>query len=349
METAVFFYTARRGRGRVHYMAVGKRLGSCLEAAGKLKIENGKLKVGNGRIRADMGKAKTRYREIRRVCGDYMYVYVFPVFFAGEYMTAGGKRRKKYRPSSEVQQGLNDRHSARRFRELVHTNFCSEDYCLHLSYEDGWLAEDDETAEKDLDAMIRRLKRLYAKHGAEFKYMAVTARGESRGRYHHHLIISGGVDRDLVCAKWAYGFANCDRLQFNETGVADLSAYIVERQNRVSVRRWKASKNLCQPVEKPVRDHVYNRRLANEMAEAPFASPRLSELYPGYVLAEYPERVDNCVNGGVYLAMTFFKEDADFMQRRRGTGKYKKSGGRAARGRKLSEFEKARGKLKIEN
>ena len=294
-----------------------------------------------------MKNAKVRYRELRRVCGDYMYVYVFPVF---PVKCMGGERRVRYQPTSEVQALLNDRHSERRFRELAHTNFSGEDYCFHISYDDGWLAEDDETAERDLDALIRRLKRLYKKLGVPFKYMAVTARGSEKGRYHHHLIISGGVDRDLIQYKWQYGFANCDRLQFNETGVADLTEYIVLKQNRVGVRRWKASRNLSEPVDRPTRDHIYTRKSALQTAEQPFGSDRLIRLYPGYILAEYPQKTENPVNGGVYLTMSFYAEDADFMQRRFGRGKYKKpqqrgaviSGGNNRRKYKPSEFEKHR-------
>lgn len=286
--------------------------------------------------------AAVRYREVRKVCGDYMYTYVYPVFPAGTYITSGGRRRQRYKPTSEMQQALNDKHSVRRFKELVHANFTSEDYCLHLTYEDGWLADSDEVAERDLDAMIRRLKRVYAKAGVEFKYMAVTSRGSAHGRYHHHLIVSGGVDRDLLQAKWHYGYANCDRLQFMEIGIADLAQYLIDQQDRVGVRRWKASRNLARPGEKPARDHIYTRRLANAVAEAPFATGKLDELYPGWVLAEYPERVDNDVNGGIYLAMTFYKEDADFIQRRTGRGKYKKALPRSGRERGLSAFEAER-------
>ena len=270
-----------------------------------------------------MGRTqKVRYRELRRVCGDYLYVYVYPVFPLANAPAKGSKRKTKYRETSEVQKKLNDRHSKERFEMLVHTNFTGDDHIIHLSYEDGWLAENDEQADRDLSAYLRRVKRLYDKAGLECKYMAVTAKVNERGRYHHHIFLPGGIDRSLLEDKWHFGYANCDRLQFNEQGVADLADYVVEKQDRITVRRWRASRNLKQPEEKPTRDFIYDRRRALSMTSPVTCAENTNVLYPGYVISEDPYVQENDLNGGVYLSMKFYREDADFMQRRKKLGRY---------------------------
>lgn len=270
-----------------------------------------------------MGRTqKVRYRELRRVCGDYLYVHVYPVFPCA-VPSKGSGRRKKYRETSEVQKKLNDRHSKERFEMLVHTNFTGDDYIMHLSYEDGWLAENDEQADRDLSAYVRRVKRLYQKAGIEFRYIAVTAKGSERGRYHHHIFLPGGIDRSLLEDKWQYGYANCDRLQFNEQGVADLADYVVEKQDRITVRRWRASRNLSQPKEKPTRDYIYDRKRVLSMTSPIACAENTSALYPGYIISEDPYVQENELNGGIYLSMKFYREDADFMLRRKSSGRYK--------------------------
>lgn len=273
--------------------------------------------------RLKVAKGRTIYREERKVCGDYMFVHVYPVFPAGEYITSGGKRRTRYKPTSEMQAKLNERYSAERGKEIIHANFCGDDYCLHLTYSDEYLPATDVQFKRDQDAFIKRLRRFYSAAGMEFKYFLAPAAGEENDRRHIHILLPGGVDRTELEKLWKYGTANCDRLQFCETGICDLSQYIAGNQKRISFRRWRCSRNMKKPAEKPRRDHVYNRKTALEVADSPYTSRHINELYPGYTLSEAPFMVENPMNGGIYLRMMLYKDDADFMRRRRGMGKYR--------------------------
>lgn len=270
-----------------------------------------------------MAKGRTLYREERKVCGDYMFVHVFPVFPTGEYVTSGGKRRTRYKPTSEMQAKLNERYSAERGTEIIHANFSGDDYCLHLTYSNEYLPGTDEQFKRDQDAIIKKLRRTFKAHGKEFRYFLSPAAGEENDRRHIHIIIPGGIDRTELEKLWKYGTANCDRLQFCETGICDLSQYIAGNQKRISFRRWRCSRNMKKPAEKPRRDHVYNRKTALEVADSPYTSRHISELYPGYTLSEAPFVVENPINGGIYMRMMLYRDDADFMQRRRGMGKYR--------------------------
>ena len=70
-------------------------------------------------------------------------------------------------------------------------------------------------------------------------------RGKRGGRYHHHITVNGGIDRDTLESMWEYGYANSRRLQFTEDGLAGLGNYIVK--SPVGGKAWTASKNLVDP------------------------------------------------------------------------------------------------------
>ena len=99
----------------------------------------------------------------------------------------------------------------------MHTNFTYDDYELHLTYSDEHLPDNEDRAKKDLQNFIRRAKRFYAKHGImELKYISITEKGEKSSRIHHHVTISGGVDRTELERLWGKGYANtkpCSSLQ----------------------------------------------------------------------------------------------------------------------------------------
>ena len=152
-------------------------------------------------------RGRTFNRESVYVCGDYMDGSIYPVY------QQAGKRRKKCRPTSAIQQRLNQRNAERKLARIVHNNFTGDDMALHLTYRPGEEPETEE-AKRILANYIRRLKRLYRKLGLELRYISCTEYGRTNGRVHHHLIISGGADRDTIEQLWGRGYANSKRLQF---------------------------------------------------------------------------------------------------------------------------------------
>ena len=160
------------------------------------------------------------YREKMYDCGEDLNVFIFQVFQTGRY--SGGKRVKR-KPSTETQKKLNQRHREEKLTRLLNTNFTSEDLEIHLTYREEQ-PESDEEATRNLRNYIRRIKRLRKKLGLPtLKYIAVTERGKRGGRYHHHITVNGGIDRDALESMWEHGRANSRRLQFDEKGVAGLA------------------------------------------------------------------------------------------------------------------------------
>ncbi len=241
-----------------------------------------------------MYKGRWFIRESVYICGDYMDADIYPVF------QTAGKRRKKCNPTSEIQEKLNQRNAEKKITRLVHNNFSEKDIALHLTYTEDNKPENRETAQKDLYNFIRRLKRRYAKAGIELKYISCTEYGKVKGRIHHHMLITGGIDRDEIEKLWGKGYANSKRLQFGEDGVSDLAKYMIK--DRDSYRRWNRSKNLTIP-EPIVRDGAVTIGETAAMAyaiESKSAWEYFSERYPGFELTDAAVSI-NEVNRNMYI------------------------------------------------
>ena len=71
------------------------------------------------------------YREKKHYCGEYMEVEIFPV-----YTKAKGRGKRK-KPTTEIQQRLNQRHAEGKLRRLLHTNFNVFDLFVTLTFDDN--------------------------------------------------------------------------------------------------------------------------------------------------------------------------------------------------------------------
>ena len=129
----------------------------------------------------EMYQGRFFVRQTVYVCGDYMDADIYPVF------QPAGKRRKKCRPTSKIQEKLNQKNAEKRITRLVHLNFTGKDIALHLTYTTP--PESQEQAQRDLYNYIRRVKRARKKLGLPaLKYISCTETGKKSGRVHHHLI-----------------------------------------------------------------------------------------------------------------------------------------------------------------
>ena len=129
------------------------------------------------------------YRETRFECGDYLDVALYPVY------TKSLVRAKKAKPTSETQQRLNDTLAENKLIRIANANFTEEDIKLDLTYIEDYHPESDEEAARQLSIFLRRVKRYRESNGLEpLKYISVTEKGKRKGRFHHHLIMNGGID-----------------------------------------------------------------------------------------------------------------------------------------------------------
>ena len=150
---------------------------------------------------------RTVYREKRYYCGEYLDVYIYPTYAQAR------SRGKRSKPTSAAQKKLNQRHREEKLVRLLHANFTPDDLEIHLTYQHQ--PESPEEAQRLLRNYIRRVQRARKKQGLPpLKYIAVTEKGSKNGRYHHHVTLSGGMDRDELENLWGLGYANSRRLQF---------------------------------------------------------------------------------------------------------------------------------------
>lgn len=219
-----------------------------------------------------------KYREVRYQMGEFLDAEVFPVYKKAR------ARGNRFGCTSEGMRIVNERNSRRRLSRLLHANFSEKDLALHLTYRDAELPQDELAAKKDIQNFLRRARRLYKKAGIEFRYVSVTEKGVKSQRVHHHLVVSGGVDRDSLEALWGKGRANTKRLQMDDNGIVGLSVYMTKQQ--LFFRRYNTSKNLVDPdKQKRTNDSRVSKKRAQAICEQMDAEA-ISALYPGYRLID---------------------------------------------------------------
>lgn len=251
---------------------------------------------------------RSRYREKYYVCGDYMELSLYPVYKTARH------RRRKAKATAECQKKVNLMHAENKCIRIAHANFTSADMKVDLTYDGAHLPVDDESAARELANFFRRLKRYRSRQGlSELRYIAVTEKGKRTGRYHHHLIISGGLSPQEIIMLWGKGYVRTDGLQFNENGIADLVKYILKK-SVASGKRWNQSKNLIHPEPKQ-RDGRLSRKTVQELARDTENHREYESHYEGYYLSE-ARRVYNDINGGVYIYARFYRKEAEFCQRK---------------------------------
>lgn len=265
-------------------------------------------------------KMRSWYRETRYECGDYMDVMIYPVY------TKSPVRRKKAKPTSDVQQKLNEIYAEEKLIRIANANFTPRDYKVELTYSKDHLPKTDEEAERDLTNYLRRVKRYRKQHGmSELKYIAVTEKGTRSGRYHHHLIMSGDITLFDLVALWGKGIVGSDLLVFDENGIANLVKYMMKQLREfLGKKKYKRSRNMIDPPPKK-RDNRFSKKSVIELAKDTENRTEYDKLYDGYHLASASASF-NDVNGGVFLRMRYYKKEAAWC-RQKGSNRKRYSAG----------------------
>lgn len=249
---------------------------------------------------------RTTYREKTYTCGDYKEVYIYPCFST---TPKKGQRAPKAKPTREAQKKLNKRISENKLIRLLNANFTADDLSFDLTYTEANHPESDEQAEKDVANFLRRLRRLRKRLNLpELKYIQVTAKGSKKGRYHHHLVINGGLTIQQLAKLWALGYTKAAPLQFDETGLIAKGKYLVKQA--LGFRSFNASRNLVHP-QPTHRDGRLSQRRMYELSQALDDRAAYAQLYQGYILAD-AHSFYNEDNGGFYICARLYRQDATF-------------------------------------
>ena len=224
---------------------------------------------------------------------NYLDIQIFPAF------AKACKRGKKRRPTGEMQKKLNENNSTYKLIRLANHNFKKGDYAVHLTYDDFHLPQDEESARRDIQNFIRRIKRICAKKDVVLKYIWTAAKGKKLGRIHFHMIMSRGISDEEIQTAWGKGYAHTTYLRFAKDGIAGFSKYF-KQQNKMLYRAWSASKNLERPENEDLKIKTDDVIGFFEEYTNSYKHPVLEQYYPGYeVVSMYADKND--IVGGIYI------------------------------------------------
>ena len=219
------------------------------------------------------------YRTRTILSGDILESELFPIW-GRRYEKQARQAREKI--TLERMERANRQAAIRRVIRLANTNFTARDLHLTLTYAEK--PPTYEQAQKDVRNFLRRVKRLREKKNLEpAKYIYVIEEDNSgeKVRIHAHMLISGGLSREELEACWRKGWANADRLQPNEEGLANIAKYITKAQrNR---KKWIYSRGLKQPKVRTSDTKVTARRVERMAEELPQVwKEELRKIWPAW-------------------------------------------------------------------
>ncbi len=243
------------------------------------------------------------YRRRITLAGDRMEAEIYPVFGRDDEQRA---RAAKKNITPEKQKRLNDARARRRLIQLADANFGEKDIHLTLTYKHETTLP---ACRKDIRNFLLRVKRYRERMGMDpLKYIYTIegkpelVKGYPVNRIHIHMLMNGGVSRELLEEMWALGYANADRLQPTERGLEEIATYIIkEGRDRTGARKWSASRNLVQPKQR-TSDAKTSKRTVKLIAHdiRNEAKAEMERLYPKYSFVEcrvyYSDQID-----GVYI------------------------------------------------
>lgn len=242
-------------------------------------------------------------------------------------------RRRKRKQSAPKQRNLNEKNARRYFAQLVLTNFGKGD--LHVSLTYAIEPETIEAAEEEARNFIRRVNYRRKKEGlAPAKYIIITEKGSKGGRMHHHVLMSDGLERDVVESLWtkprrkgqktgdSIGIVRTDRLKPNEEGLEGIAKYLSkdnEGKNKKGKKRWIPSKNLKKP-EYHTNDSKYTRRQLERIVRDEIDNQAYwRKKYPDWDLTKCKPVYNEITGWAVYLQLRRSQPEAKEGRKRENT------------------------------
>lgn len=242
-------------------------------------------------------------REKKIHCGEnYMEVDLYSLSEFQIEIKKGKRSKKKY-VSLPKQEKMNDKNARRKLIQILETNFGEGDIFLTTTYKPKYIPKSYDDAQRESRNYIRRIRDKMKALGIkeELRYVVITSMREGKGndepvRYHHHYIISCGLDRDTLENLWRrkkkkgeklgepIGYANSKRIQEDiNTGILGLANYLARHTSYK--RKWSCSQNLERPYER-TNDHKYSRKRLIQYALDPYDIERWEKIYPGWTVAD---------------------------------------------------------------
>ena len=193
---------------------------------------------------------KVRYTLKEIKAGDQFEVEIYPQF---RKMSEVPKEGQKVVKDNRAQSNLNDKNARKFVERKVNANFGDGDIWMTATYDDEHLPPDGDmdAANRDMVNFISRINYQRKKRGLpKAKWIYVTEYDKDAAiRWHHHIIMDGELDMDVVEQCWKKGRRNeVRRLKRDDNGLSGLANYIVKQKDRLkSEKRWHCSRGLRNP------------------------------------------------------------------------------------------------------
>lgn len=208
----------------------------------------------------------------------------------------------KVKESKEAKKKLNNKNAQKSLIRKINSNFKNGDYHFIFNYSEGNLPNDHKEAKKDMQNLIRRLKRIINKLGLEeLKYIYITEHSEgTKGiRCHHHVIMNSVLSREVIEETWKLGKrTKSSILAGDELHLTGLAIYL--SKDPKGKKRWCCSKNLKEP--KITRSHSkFTKKKINNMTRyQDYIKYEMEKVNPGYVFIDHRIYI-NEHNGKPYI------------------------------------------------
>jgi len=254
---------------------------------------------------------KMGYRRSVTLAGPRLECEIYPVFGREEEQKAREARKNE---TPEKQKRLNRRRAEEYIVQLADANFTEKDIELTLTYKNQY-QPDFERCQKDVRNFVAKLKRYRKSHGMEpLKYIYVIEGGFERKngygttKFHCHMLMNGGISRQLLEEIWEYGYANTIQLQPDEDrGLEELAKYMI-KESKMHGRRFCHSRNLKKPLRKKKDARTSNRAVKAMARDIQYEAKEIMErYYPSYKFIECKMYCSDQLDG-VYIRVLMRKK-----------------------------------------
>lgn len=249
------------------------------------------------------GLVRSLYATKEVKAGDRLDVEIYPVFQKGQedqIPDEGKKERQR-----QAQRDMNDRNSRKACERLIEENFTDRDIWCTFTYTDETMPISGEVAKRNITNYIKRLNYRRKRLGLPLARYVYVTECSKRGRWHHHIVMSGDISMDEAEKLWTMGKRNqIRRLQRDEDGLTGMARYITKDKGEAGKyqKTWKASKGLRKPAEKVNHYKTRMRDVIQIVKGEKTVAQHLEKWYDakGYEYAESEVRY-NKFNGRFYI------------------------------------------------
>ena len=284
---------------------MGKRKSG--QVPGQLSLYDLEILPGHqpaGDMAGDLRHGDVKLYRVKTIrAGKMLDCEIYPV-----YTRAGARRAARATRSRAAQENLNHRNTKKHITRLINHNFTDADMWGTFGYDDAHLPPDMSRANKDRENFFKRLNRRRKKLGlSPMRYLYVTefCNDGKKVRCHHHVIMSGDMDRDEVEKLWKGGaYPQTRRLRVKEDcALTGLASYLAKGKKHE--RKWGHSRNL-NPYVVTVADHKLTRRMVERMVMDEAEIPRILEKKcRGYVFRQIEIKRSEFVAGAYLYAQMY--------------------------------------------